>query len=1059
MPQLDRPVRTSRLPTRFRGEEAPAEEAGDDEASVVQRGRTRRTAAGSTNNDAVAAASDEVLAAAGEEVSVFGEEVTAAGEAIVTAGQQPPVIDPSAEQVPVAAEGRAAEGDGGVTQDEQVVAETTEPIDKILNAKWGEMHGTDIRVSVESAYQRVSRWKRNIFYLPTGKAGESFIEELTKVINQFNNNSPFESVALMMVTIMFPLILQKPSKNSKSKDHIRFLEKRLELWKNGQLSKLVNEGMAIQKRMSNKKKPKAVSNEERFIRLMEQGKISAALRCIGSLQCGVHEITPEVLAELREKHPEPRDIQIESLHRGPQREVEDVIYENIDANAIHMAAKKVNGAAGPSGADSDMWQRLLCSKQHKKKPAELCQAVADLARKLNRQRVPASYLQAFVAGRLIPLDKNPGVRPIGIGEVLRRIISSATVTLLKPELVSTTAPLQTCAGLSGGIEGAIHAMRRMFEDEETEAVLLVDASNAFNALNRKAALHNVKYTCPELSTFLHNIYQSDAELFLPNTEEVIYSREGTTQGGPESMAFYAASTTSLLNSQSADSAKRVFYADDGSGASKLVKLSEWWQELKVIGPPLGYDVNAGKSWLIAKPEYIDQARELFPDIRNITVDGHEFLGSFIGTTDATDMFVKKKIDEWERDIDALVKIAASEPQLAYSAYIYGTSRRWQFVCRTTPGVANAMKKLEHLVRTKLIPAIMGGREVADEMRKILQLPARMGGMGFQDPSEESEWEYENSKRVTAQISDAIYQQQCHLEFDEEAQVTIMKDLKKRKVERWNERYDNVMNMLDARMRRVIQLAAEKGASTWLTSIPLKAYGFRLNKQQFQDAVCLRYDLRLKDVPINCACTEEFSVNHCLTCKRGGYVLVRHNAVRDTLAEVLREVCKDVKVEPQLLPVTGEALPAGAITTDGAKSDVSAIGLWHPMNRAFIDVRVFNPHAPSNAAKTLEQMYVTHEQEKKRKYLARILQVEKGTFSPAIFSCSGGASPETTKLLKIIAAKMAMKRRENYNVAINFLRRRISFDILRSCLMSFRGERGPSAEIIEDLDISERVMSY
>ena len=94
-----------------------------------------------------------------------------------------------------------------------------------------------------------------------------------------------------------------------------------------------------------------------------------------------------------------------------------------------------------------------------------------------------------------------------------------------------TSPLQTYAGLSGGIEAAIHAMRRMFEDEDTEAVLFVDASNAFNALNWKAALHNIQYTCPELSTFLHNLYQRDAELFLPipNSEEIIYSREGTTQ--------------------------------------------------------------------------------------------------------------------------------------------------------------------------------------------------------------------------------------------------------------------------------------------------------------------------------------------------------------------------------------------------------------------------------------------------------------------------------------------------------------------------------------------------
>ena len=80
------------------------------------------------------------------------------------------------------------------------------------------------------------------------------------------------------------------------------------------------------------------------------------------------------------------------------------------------------------------------------------------------------------------------------------------------------------------------------------------------------------------------------------------------------MAFYGVSTKSILKSKHADSAKRVFYADDGNGVSKLKKLSEWWKELKVIGPPLGYDSNTSKLILITKPAYIEQARNLFPDI-------------------------------------------------------------------------------------------------------------------------------------------------------------------------------------------------------------------------------------------------------------------------------------------------------------------------------------------------------------------------------------------------------------------------------------------------------------
>ena len=93
---------------------------------------------------------------------------------------------------------------------------------------------------------------------------------------------------------------------------------------------------------------------------------------------------------------------------------------------------------------------------------------------------------------------------------------------------------------------------------------------------------------------------------------------------------------------------------------------------------------------------------------------------------------------------------------------------------------------------------------------------------------------------------------------------------------------------------------------------------------------------------------------------GGYVIIRHNAVRDTIAEVLSEVCKDVKTEPQLLPVTGEVLPAGSNTADNARAAVSAVGLWQPLDRKFLDVTVFNHLAQSNAAADLQKVYSHHE---------------------------------------------------------------------------------------------------
>ena len=238
---------------------------------------------------------------------------------------------------------------------------------------------------------------------------------------------------------------------------------------------------------------------------------------------------------------------------------------------------------------------------------------------------------------------------------------------------------------------------------------------------------------------------------------------------------------------------------------------------------------------------------------------------------------------------------------------------------------------------------------------------------------------------------------------------------------------------------------------------IKQFGFRLNKQQFEDALCLRYNLKLKDVPNKCICGMDYSINHCLTCSNGGYVIMRHNSVRDTTHELLQEVCKDVRTEPALLPVTGEELPHGSNTADGARADVSALGFWSPLSRAFFDVKVVNPFAQTNWPIETDELYKIHEKQKKDAYMARILQVEKGSFTPLIFTCTGGAGPEATKFLKNLAVKLSNKRLERYSETVSFLRRRLRFDILKTCIISLRGERSkrgllPSAAPVGELEL-------
>ena len=84
---------------------------------------------------------------------------------------------------------------------------------------------------------------------------------------------------------------------------------------------------------------------------------------------------------------------------------------------------------------------------------------------------------------MIALDKNPGVQPIGIAETSRRIIAKAVLQVVKQDILDAAGCLQLCAGQRAGCEAAVHAMREIFADQDTEGVLLVDASNAFNSLS------------------------------------------------------------------------------------------------------------------------------------------------------------------------------------------------------------------------------------------------------------------------------------------------------------------------------------------------------------------------------------------------------------------------------------------------------------------------------------------------------------------------------------------------------------------------------------------------
>ena len=80
--------------------------------------------------------------------------------------------------------------------------------------------------------------------------------------------------------------------------------------------------------------------------------------------------------------------------------------------------------------------------------------------------------------------------------------------------------------------------------------------------------------------------------------------------------------------------------------------------------------------------------------------------------------------------------------------------------------------------------------------------------------------------------------------------------------------------------RAFELVNERGASNWLTTLPLEEHGFSLSKEAFRDALCLKNTRLLIEIPSNCVSVKRISVEPCLSCRTGCFPVIKHNEKKE-----------------------------------------------------------------------------------------------------------------------------------------------------------------------------------
>ena len=220
--------------------------------------------------------------------------------------------------------------------------------------------------------------------------------------------------------------------------------------------------------------------------------------------------------------------------------------------------------------------------------------------------------------------------------------------------------------------------------------------------------------------------------------------------------------------------------------------------------------------------------------------------------------------------------------------------------------------------------------------------------------------------------------------------------------------------------------------------------------EFQDLLRLRYGISLDKLPIACVCGKPYDITHALNCTTGGFIHKRHNELRDLLANIIRETCFDVSIEPSLQPVVQTNANRAE---DGARLDIAARGFWRTGQRTLFDVRIFNPRATTNINRKISETFKHHEQEKIKNYQERILNSEHASFTPIIYSTSGDCSNLTSTFISQLALLTSEKRGTHYSETILWLRTRVNFCIMRGALLCIRGSRKMRSQTCYNQDIS------
>ena len=706
-------------------------------------------------------------------------------------------------------------------------------------------------------------------------------------------------------------VLFAPPRQGKSNkgDTVAFTKVRCERWLAGEREELWLDGPGARKGRKSTRSSKSSKQhdterqQQRCIELAADGQYSKAAKALVSP--GPLERNEEIEKAMREKHPLAQEAPDLSDLAAPSR----AQVPEFDSMLVKKMLKSFSRgtAAGPTGLRAQHLKDAVRSA-HGDEATEQLTSIINL---LARGDAPTLVAQHLAGASLMALQKpTGGIRPIAVGEVLRRLVAKCFCKTYERDATAYLWPKQIGVAAPLGAEVGSQTVRQWCERNqaaEGKIIFVADFGNAFNTIDRGQFLREVRHRIPGLARWAEWCYSRPSNLFFDGV--VIQSEVGVQQGDPLGPLFFAlALQPVLVQVGSVPGLDLSFsYLDDMILAGEQSAVADGIALLKDSSATVGLRLNMSKCELVpAAPGGVGINWDLFDQNMPRKLDGcFKLLGAPIGTDEYCKSLTKNRAAKVQSSLDAIGDLP--DPQVALALLRSCASfGKMVFSARATPFDVHQEQLVVFDKAVRRCFEQLSGLHPDDDQWLQATLATKVGGLGLRSLSRHSSAAYLASRSCCFQLCQQLDPQhiwevsdplssanKAALEVNRLARSAtavpqpVPPDIQQRVLSSSVDA-GTLSDLTDPQkvklgFRSHMSLLGLDGAGTWLHAIPSEALGTKVSPQLFVPMLQRRLRMQVFEKPFHCPLCDgvmDTYADHALTCACGGDRTKRHNLVRN-----------------------------------------------------------------------------------------------------------------------------------------------------------------------------------